>query len=162
MTTSLSPDVKLTAVDGDTNTLSELLTNFQLVTVVLDPYTNESAWLLETAGRILEEFSGADCRVSWVVTADEAGAKQFLGPWASRLLTFVDPTRSFVKAVGLERLPALVHIRQNLEVVATAEGWDPPAWDAIATELARQMSWSRPSIPPAGAPGPFHGSPAAG
>ena len=162
MATEVSPDLKLTAVDGPSGTLPEWLTNFQLVTVVLDPYTNQSAWLLETAGRILREFSGADCRVSWTVTADEADAKRFLGPWATELLTFADPDRELVKALDLTRLPALVNIRQDLSVAGIAEGWDPPAWDAIATELARMMSWSRPSIPDVGDPGPFEGSPARG
>ncbi|NCY17386.1 MAG: hypothetical protein EBX39_11590, partial [Actinobacteria bacterium] len=33
----------------------------------LDPFTLESSWILETAGRILTAFHGADCRVAWLV-----------------------------------------------------------------------------------------------
>ena len=36
--------------------------------VALDPYTDESAWMLETAGRILKTFEQADVRVAFLVT----------------------------------------------------------------------------------------------
>ncbi|MCB0972836.1 MAG: hypothetical protein KDA97_15120, partial [Acidimicrobiales bacterium] len=74
MVTQVSEDTKLTAIGGQTRTIGEWTTTFQLLTVVIDPYTHESAWLLETAGRILSTFSGADCRVAWTVTADERDA----------------------------------------------------------------------------------------
>src|SRR5690606_40739296 len=99
-----------------------------LAAVVLDPYTYESAWLLETAGRILEHFRGADCRIAFVVTADADDAREFLGPWAERVLTFADPDRELVKALGLDELPAFVHLRHDRSVAALAEGWDPAAW----------------------------------
>src|SRR5690606_8358338 len=112
----------LTAIGGEPRTVAEWLTTFQLLTVVLDPYTNESAWLLPTAARVLHEFKGADCRVSWTVTADEQDAKRFLGPLADEFLTFVDPDRKFVEELGLERTPALVYVRQDLAVIGKAEG----------------------------------------
>src|SRR4051812_45911739 len=86
--TQVAEDTKLTAVGGQTRTIAEWTTTFQLLTVVLDPYTAQSAWLLETAGRVLANFRDADCRVAWTVTADERDAKQFLGPWADEFLTF--------------------------------------------------------------------------
>lgn len=155
------PDsVSLTALSGDTATLDDWLTTFQLAVVVIDPFTSESSWLLETAGRLLTEFKGADCRVAWVVTADAADARTFLGPWADELLTFCDADRSFVKGVGLERLPAFVHLRQDRVVVSAAEGWDPAAWDTAIAELTKMMRWSRVEVPPPGAPAAFAGSPA--
>ena len=162
MAQQVSGAVKLTALGGEARTLEEWLTNFQLVVVVLDPYTHESAWLLETAGRILNNFQDADCRAGWVVTADERDARRFLGPWAESLLTFTDPARGLVAALELGELPALVHIRQDLTVLGVAEGWDPPQWRAIAENLARAMSWSHPNVPEPGDPGPFKGSPARG
>ena len=42
-----------------------------------------------------------------------------------------------VKGLGLERLPALVHIRQDLAVVGAAEGWHPPEWDSITENLGK-------------------------
>lgn len=152
--------VSLTAISGDTASLDDWLTTFQLAVVVIDPYTSESAWLLDTAGELLTEFTGADCRVAWVVTADADDARTFLGPWADRLLTFCDADRSFVKGVGLERLPAFVHLRQDRVVVSTAEGWGPQEWDAAISTLTQMMSWSRVEVPPPGAPAPFDGSPA--
>ncbi|MET0802509.1 MAG: hypothetical protein ABW009_01320, partial [Acidimicrobiales bacterium] len=128
MTTQAPPDLELAPLAGEARPLSEWVTNFHLVLVVLDPYTNESAWLLETAGRILENFDGADCRVAWLVTADDDDAKAFLGPWADRILTFVDPDRKAVKALELDEVPALVHIGGNLALIGKAEGWDPVEW----------------------------------
>jgi hypothetical protein len=155
------PDsVSLTALSGDVASLDDWLTTFQLAVVVIDPYTSESAWLLDTAGELLVEFSGADCRVGWVVTSDADDARTFLGPWADRLLTFCDADRSFVKGVGLERLPAFVHLRQDRVVVSTAEGWHPEEWDAAISGLTKMMSWSVVEVPPPGSPAPFDGSPA--
>ena len=67
--------VQLTAVDGQTRTLDEWLITFQMLGVVLDPFTYESSWILETAGRILETFRGASVRTAFVVTGtvDEIG-----------------------------------------------------------------------------------------
>ena len=158
--TQIDADVKLTAIGGDTRTVAEWTTTFQLLTVVVDPYTAQSAWILPTARRFLAEFQGADCRVAWTVTADEPDAKRFLGPLAEEFLTFADPERDLVAALELERLPALAHIRQDLAVVGVAEGWDPPAWEQIGRLLGKMMSWSWPSIPVASDPGPFPGSPA--
>lgn len=158
----MKEDVTLTALGGESRTIEEWLTTFQLLTVVIDPYTQESAWLLETAGRVLAEFQGADCRAAWTVTADERDAKRFLGPWAEEFLTFADPDRALVEAVGLERLPALVYLRQDLAIVGTAEGWDPEEWEHVGALVAKVNSWSYPKLPKHGDPGPFEGSPARG
>jgi hypothetical protein len=155
-------DLKLAPINGEARTIDEWLKTFQLAVVVLDPYTNESSWILETAGRILRHFTGADCRVAFVVTASADDARRFLGPWADRLLTFADPDRALVEALGLTEIPAFVQIRNDRKVVAAAEGWDPLEWRAVAESLARAMSWSAPLIPVAGDPSPYAGSAAAG
>ncbi len=135
---------------------------FHLVVIVLDPYTYESSWLLETAGRILEEFVGADCRAAWLVTADDDHAAEFLGPWADRFLTFCDPDRTAVSALGVEGIPALVHIGNDLSIIGKADGWEPEMWRPITDHLAKMMSWSKPLFPKPGDPLAFAGSPAAG
>src|SRR6185503_1082946 len=94
-------DTKLTALGGETRPLEEWLTTFHLASVVLDPYTNESSWVLKTAVRILENLRGTDARVNFVVTADADGAKAFLGPLVDDFLVYCDPDRSFVRALGL-------------------------------------------------------------
>lgn len=155
-------DTKLTAVGGETRTIAEWTTTFQLLTVIIDPYTHESAWLLPTAGRVLANFRGADCRVAWTVTADERDAKRFLGPWADEFLTFADADRELVKALELEQLPALAYIRQDLAVVGTAQGWQPEEWEHLGALVGKVNSWSHPKLPANGDPGPFAGSPALG
>lgn len=160
MVAQVPADVKLTAIGGETRTIDEWLTMFQLLTVVIDPYTKESAWLLETSGRVLENFRGADCRVAWTVTADEQDAKRFLGPWADRFLTFTDPDRELVRGLELERLPALAYIRQDLAIIGSAQGWKPQEWEHVGALVAKVNSWSFPQLPGPGDPGPFEGSPA--
>src|SRR5437764_3807518 len=110
MPTSPPPDLELAPLTGEPRTIGAWVTLFNLAVVVVDPYTYESAWLLDEAGRILSDYTAADVRVGWVVTATAAEAKQFMGPWADGLLTFADPDRQFVKAIGLQSLPAFVPI----------------------------------------------------
>jgi hypothetical protein len=153
-------DLTLTPLNGQALPLPAWLTTFQLAVVVLDPFTYESAWLLPTAGRILRVYDQADCRVAFLLTCSPDEARQFLGPWADEILTFVDPDREAVKALSLERLPAFVRIRQDYTVGGAAEGWDPDAWREVADDLSRAMSWSRPVIPQPGDPAPYEGSPA--
>jgi hypothetical protein len=155
-------DLQLAPLDGEPGALDAWLTTFHLAAVVLDPYTYESAWLLDTAGRILEGFRDADCRIALVVTADAHDTREFLGPWAERFLTFADPDRELVKAIGLNELPAFVHLRQDRSVVSVAEGWDPSEWRDAASRLAKDMSWTRPHIPAPGDPAPYAGSAALG
>jgi hypothetical protein len=136
---------------------------FHLVFVALDPFTNESAWILPTAARILTVFDQADCRVAWLVAgATPEECRLFLGPWADQILTFADPDREAVKAFGLERLPALVHLGIDGTIVGAAEGWDPAAWRAVTERLAKAMSWRAPAIPATRDPAPFPGTPALG
>ncbi len=139
-----------------------MLTTFHLLFVVLDPFTHQSAWILPTAGRILQTFEQADARIAWLVTATADECRQFLGPWARDLITFADPDRTAVKEFGLERLPALVHVGMEGKVVAAAEGWHPAEWKSVTDRLAKTLSWQGPNFPTAKDPGPFEGSPALG
>lgn len=152
----------LSPLGADPRPLEEWLTTFHLATVVLDPYTNESSWVLKPAVRILEALRGSHARVNLMVTADADDTKQFLGPLADRFLVFCDPDRAAVKAFGLESLPAFVFVAVDGNVVASAEGWDPAAWRTVAHEIATWTKWLAPTIPLPGEPGPFRGSPALG
>jgi hypothetical protein len=156
------PDLVLSPIGRAARTISEWTTMFHLAIVVLDPYTYESSWILETAARILRTYAAADCRVAFLVTADESDAATFLGPLVPEFLVFCDPDRDAVKGFGLERLPAFLHINQTAALEAKAEGWDPDEWRAVAENLTLRMSWGRPVIPAAGDPTPFEGSPALG
>src|SRR3954471_16171983 len=121
MATDPPPELVLTPLNGEPRRVDDWVTLFPLALVVLDPYTYESAWLLDEAGRILTSFTAADVRVGWLVTATADEARQFLGPWAESLLTFTDPERAAVKALGLETLPAFVVVDMATKIGAAAE-----------------------------------------
>lgn len=156
-----SLDVVLTALDGENRPLEEWLTMFNLACVVLDPYTNESSWILKTASRVLDGFRGADVRVNFVVTCGPDDAKSFLGPLAEEFLVFCDPDRAFVKSLGLQELPAFVFVSMDGEVAASAEGWNGSEWRKVAAAIAKATVWSHPTIPVPSDPAPFAGTPAA-
>jgi hypothetical protein len=158
MPTDPPRDLELQPLTGQARTLEAWVTLFNLAVVVVDPYTYESAWLLDEAGRILTGYSAADVRVGWVVTASIAEAKEFMGPWADEFLTFADPDRAFVKGVGLETLPAFVHINMAAQAEGVAEGWNPEGWRKVAANLSRILSWTVPVIPGPNAPAPYPGS----
>jgi hypothetical protein len=150
----------LRPLNGPERPLSHYLTTFHLVLVVLDPFTHESAWLLPTAARILAIFAEADCRVGWLCAGDVDECRAFLGPHAQRFLTFSDPDRTFIKALGLEQLPAIVHLGLDATVIDAAEGWHPAEWRRVTDGLARMLHWKGPHLPAAGDPAAFPGTPA--
>ena len=156
----LPASTQLSAVDGQTRSIDEWLITFQLLGVVLDPFTYESSWLLETAGEILSNFAGASVRTCFVVTGTAEEARQFCGPWVERVLIFADPDRTFVRDADLEALPALFHLRQNREFGGIAQGWQPQEWRAIAQLVAKERHWSSPIIPGPGMPAAYPGTPA--
>ncbi len=158
MASELPADLTLTPLDGDGRTVSEWLTTFHLAPVVVDPYTNESAWILDTAARVLRTLRGADVRVCWLVAADAEGAAAFLGPLADEFLTFVDPDRVAIKALGVERLPAFAFVMMDGSIAAVAEGWHPLQWRAVAEKVAEATAWKAPLIPEPGDPRPYDGS----
>jgi len=152
----------LTPIGSQARPLQEWLTTFHLATVAIDPYTNESSWILGTAARILEGLRGSDARVNFVVTANERDSRRFMGPLVERFLVFTDADRSVVKALGLSQLPAFAFVRVDGTVPATAEGWNSAEWRAVAGTVAAATAWQAPDIPLAGDPGPFRGTPAFG
>lgn len=153
-------DIELQPLSGEPRALGEMVTMFHLALVVVDPFTQQSAWILSTASRILSNFSAADVRVGFVVTGTPDEAHEFLGPLVDEFVVYADPERTLVESLGLEVLPAWVHIDHLLQVEASAQGWDPDEWRAAAEHLADRMSWTRPTIPVADDPVRFNGSPA--
>ncbi len=151
----------LDSIRGKGFPVRDWLTSFPLVMVVLDPFTNESAWILETAGKLLEHFQPSDVRTAFLLGADDDECRQFLGPWAERFLTFADPERKTITQLGLEQLPGLAIIQPTLEI-QVADGWNPEGWHDLVSPLAKMLSWSLPLIPAPGDPAPFVGTPAQG
>jgi len=159
VTTDVQAAVELNPLTGEGRPISEWTTNFHLAIVVLDPYTNESSWILKTALRVLRNYSEADVRIALLVTAPEAEVREYVGPLASEILIFTDPERTAAKAFGLDTLPAFVHINQAHQVESAAQGWNPAEWAAVAANLSARMDWTVPQIPENGDPSPFAGSP---
>jgi hypothetical protein len=155
-----SPNLVLTSVSGETRELSQWTTTFHLASVVLDPFTNESAWVLKPAARILEAMRGAAARVNFVVCGTAEEAKAFLGPLADEFLVFADPERALARDLHLAELPAFVFIRSDGTLQGAAEGWHPKEWKAVADTIATATAWIAPPIPHPGDPSPFHGTPA--
>ena len=138
MATDPPADLTLAPINGEPRTIANWVTTFQLAAVVLDPYTNESSWILATAARILEGLRGSDARVNFLVTADDSDTKVFLGPLVEEFLVFTDPERMAVKALGLTELPAFLFIRVDGTVVAAAEGWTAGSWRSVAQSSPRR------------------------
>ena len=157
-----STDIVLTSLQGDSRPLREWLTTFHLASVILDPYTNESSWILQTASRILHQFSDAAVRTNIVITCTPTEAKTYLGPIADETLVYCDPDRTFVKSLGLSELPAFVLLRSDGTVIASAQGWVASEWQVVANTIAELTAWSRPVLPAADDPGSFKGTPALG
>jgi hypothetical protein len=74
-------------------------------------------------------------------------------------MVFVDPDKDLVHGLGLERLPAFVHLRQDTSLVASAEGWDPREWQRVAREVAKALAWSVPEVSGPDDPPRFEGWP---
>lgn len=140
--------------------MQQWLTTFHLLLIALDPYTNESSWILPIVERTIKTFEQSDCRVALLMAADENDCRRFLGPLTNDTLTFTDPDRLAIKAFGFERLPAIVHLAMDATIVNGAEGWRPVEWRKVTDYLGRTLRWSSPVMPAPTDPGPFEGSPA--
>ena len=145
MATSPDPSLKLTSLRGQTRTLDDWSTMFHLCLLIL-PDRPEAEAFVPVGRRIFRTFRDADCRTAYVVTGPAPVARRILGDAAEEALVFLDPERELTRSLQLERLPAFVHLRQDTSLVAAAEGWDPPAWQAVARELGRAMAWSVPEV----------------
>jgi hypothetical protein len=150
------PNLLLTTLTGRTRTLDDWTTMFDLCLVVLPGWPQASRYV-PLGRRALDVFRGADCRATFVVTGTETAARKLLGKAAGEFMVFVDPERALVRSLGLERLPAFVHIKADCTVGDVAESWDPQAWNRVSENLGRKMSWSHPVYPLPSDPPPFAG-----
>ena len=148
--------VELTTARGVTRTLDDWTTSFHLALIVL-PGRPEAAVYVRIGKRIIDVLGGSDCRPAFLVVGNERSARRVLGSALDDYLCFLDPEGALVKAAGLERLPAFVHVRVDGSLAGAAEGWDPNAWDEAVERLAKEMAWTRPLIPAPGDPSPFEG-----
>lgn len=152
------PTLKLTSSKGITRTLDDWSTIFHLSLVILPARAEASAWI-PVARRIFRTFGDADCHSAYCVTGGEEVARRILGDVEGEAIVFVDPDKAFVQSLGLERLPAFVHLRQDTTLVAAAEGWDPREWQRVAREVGKALAWTVPEIAGRGDPPPAPGWP---
>ncbi len=154
----LSGDPDLDPINGDARPFSDWLTTFPLLLGVIDPYTHESSWLLDTVARVFHHYRGAGVRVAWLATGPADGVDSFLDHYAEEYLTFCDPDYAATKALGLETLPALTLVRQDGEILGAAEGWNPAEWRAISETLGDLTGWTPLNLPGPKDPTPYAGT----
>jgi hypothetical protein len=139
------PSVELTSSKGVTRTLDDWATVFHLAVVILPPRPEASEWV-PVIDRIYHVLGDSDTRTTVCVNGEPSIAKRILGDAATRWLTFCDPDGRLAAALGLEMLPAFVHLRQDTSLVDAAEGWSPSAWQRVADGLAKASRWSSPQV----------------
>ena len=151
-----NPQVAITSYKGVTRTLDDWATVFNLAIVIL-PDRLEGAEFVPVIERIFATFGDSDVRTIVCVPATPAITKRVLGAAVDRWLVWCDPERAFVSALGLERLPAFVHLRQDTTLVNAAQGWSPSEWQRVADEIARHGHWTSPVVAGANDPSPTPG-----
>jgi hypothetical protein len=65
------------------------------------------------AKRIFATFGDADCKVGFLVTADEEVTRRVLGDAEETVFTLTDPECELVQSLGLRQLPAHVARRRR-------------------------------------------------
>jgi hypothetical protein len=154
------PQLPLTCLTGATRTLDDWTTVFNLALVVL-PDRPEARAFVPVIERIFATFGDSDVRTVVCVPSTAAVARRILGDTADRWLVFVDPDATLAANLGLERLPALVHLRQDTTLAGSAQGWSPTEWQKVVDELARSQHWTSPQVAGRGDPPPSPGWPIA-
>ncbi len=145
------PMLELTTTTGVTRTLDDWTTMFHLCLVVL-PARPEAAIYVPIGRRIFATFGDADCNCSFVVAGPVSVADRLLGPVERDALTFVDPDLTLVRSLGLERLPAFVHLIQDTTVLDAAQGWEPREWKRVARAVGDVLAWTVPLVAGPGDP----------
>jgi hypothetical protein len=151
-----NPQLSITSAKGVTRTLDDWATVFNLAIVFL-PDRPEGASFVPVIDRIFATFGDADVRTIVCVPTTTAIAKRILGDGIDRWLVWCDPDRALVESLGLERLPAFVHLRQDTTLVTAAQGWSPTDWQRVADEIAQHAHWTSPVVAGRGDPSPTAG-----
>jgi hypothetical protein len=154
------PQLQLTSLRGVTRTLDDWATIFNLAIVILPPRPEATAFV-PVIERIFATFGDSDVRTCVCVPSTAAITERIVGPLAERYLVFTDPDGALPASLGIERLPAFVHLRQDTSLVTAAQGWSPTEWQRVADEIARSVHWTAPIVAGRGDPPPSPGWPLA-
>ena len=147
--------------NGQPCPVMEWLTTFHLASVVLDPYTNESSWILRAASRVLEQFLWLRCthqsdRHRWPRSRGARSSVRSPTGSSCSATPLVRPSRQSAS----DQLPAFVFNsgrrgrrcgRRGLESARVGSG--------LADAIAAVTWWTSIPVPGPGDPGPFRGSP---
>jgi hypothetical protein len=152
------PALPLTSIKGVTRTLDDWATVFHLAIVLLPPRV-EAAAFVPVIERMFRTLGDSDARTCICVSGNEHIARRLLGRAADDWLVFCDPDSTLASSLGLERLPALVHLRQDTTLVEVAQGWSASDWQRVADEIARHQHWTAPVLAAPGNPPPTPGWP---
>jgi hypothetical protein len=145
---------------GTTRTLDDWATVFNLA-VVLVPDRPEASAFVPVIERIFATFGDSDVRTIVCVPSTAPITKRILGEYVDRWLVWCDPDGALPASLGLERLPAFVHLRQDTTLVTAAQGWSPTEWQKVADEIAKSQHWTSPVVSGRGDPAPTPGWPIA-
>jgi hypothetical protein len=154
------PLLPITSYHGKTRTLDDWATVFNLAVVVL-PDRPEASAFIPVIDRIFATFGDSDVRTIVCVPSTAAITKRILGADVGRWLVWCDPDGALPKSLGLERLPAFVHLRQDTSLVTSAQGWSPTEWQRVADAIAKAQHWTSPIVSGRNDPAPTPGWPIA-
>ncbi|MDZ4826791.1 MAG: hypothetical protein SGJ13_10075 [Actinomycetota bacterium] len=154
------PQISLTSLAGVTRTLDDWATVFNLAIVML-PGRREASGFVPVINRIFATFGDSDVRTTVCVAAPASIAERILGDHADEWLVFCDPDAVLATSLGLERLPAFVHLRQDTTLVTATQGWSPKEWQRVAGEIAKSQNWTTPIVAGRNDPPPTPGWPVA-
>ena len=90
---------------------------------------------------------GSDARVNFLVTADEADTRAFLGPLVEEFLVFTDPDRRRSRRSASAQLPAFVFIRVDGTVSGRRRGMGRRRVAGRRRRDRAATAWSAPDIP---------------
>ena len=155
-----NPLLPITSYAGVTRTLDDWATVFNIMLIVL-PDRPEGASFIPVVKRIFTTFGDSDVRTVVCVPSTRTITKRILGSNVETWLTWVDSDRALVDSLGLERLPALLLLRQDTTLVTSAQGWSPTEWQKVVDEIARKEHWTTPIVSGRGDPAPTPGWPVA-
>ena len=155
-----NPQLPITSYTGITRTLDDWATVFNLAIVVL-PDRPEGSLFVPVIERIFATFGDSDVRTIVCVPSTPPIAKRIIGSLVNEWLVWCDADGALVASLGLERLPAFVHLRQDTTLVTAAQGWSPTEWQRVADEIAKDQHWTSPVVAARGDPPPTPGWPLA-
>ena len=152
------PALPLTSLKGVTRTLDDWATVFNLAIVLLPPRLEARAFV-PVVERMFRTLGDSDARTCICVSGAPLVARRLLGDAADEWLVFCDPESTLAASLGLERLPAFVHLRQDSTLVQAAQGWSVTEWQRVSDEIARLQHWTSPVLAAPGNPPPTPGWP---